>query len=341
MAKLTERENILMVYEGKIPEWVPIGTEATQSGMAPSYLNSYNKEVDKRTGNIIYDCFGVMHEVTDPRIGLMPVADVYKITDLTKWQDQFPSKNWPNLDKLDWEYYSAKDTALWDRKNKIQKIPVGGNGSGSTYMWMATLMGHENAMVNMITEPDAWDELLDALTTWQENLIKKLAYYYKPDSIMMCDDNAFNKGLFMSPASYRARVKPFHARLAKTIAECGMVPEIHCCGKVDDIIDDIVEVGFRCWDPAQFFNDLEGIKARHGNKFILNGGWDSNGPAGIAGASEEVVRSAVRASMDRCAPGGGYVFTTSGMTLEWAVGTEHFNWIFDEAAKYGAEFYKK
>ena len=341
MASLTQRENILRVYAGDVPEWVPINEHANQSCFGPSYMTQWYKEGNKKKGDIVYDHFGVMHEIADPRIGPMPVANVLKVPDITKWRDDFPVEKWPKLDDIDWDTYAAKDTAAWDRKNKYQKVSFGGCGSGSTYMWGATLMGHEGAMVNMLAEPEAWDDLLDELTTWQENLVKKLAFYYRPDSIIMCDDCAFNKGTFMSPETYRARVKPFHARIVKAILEVGCVPEIHCCGRAEAIVDDFVEIGIRSWNPAQFFNNLEGVKERNGNRLILDGGWDSNGPAGLNGATEEVVRAAVRKSMDRCAPGGGYVFSTSGMTLEFSVGSEHIGWIYDEAIKYGAEFYKK
>ena len=341
MATLTQRENLMRVFNKEIPDWVPISEHASQMCFGPSYMSSWSKYEGKKQGDIIYDRFGVMHEVIDPRIGAMPVANVFKVPDITKWRDDFPMKDWPDLTKLDWEAYAAKDTELWDRANYTTNVAFGGNSSGSTYMWMATLMGHENAMIAMLTEPEAWHDLLDELTKFQEYIIKQIAYYYKPDCISMADDCAYNKGTFMSPESYREFIKPYHARLIKTIQECDIIPTIHCCGKADAIADDFVEIGIRSWNPAQVFNDLEGVMARHGNNLILNGCWESNGPAGIAGASEDVVRSAVRRSIDRCAPGGGYVFSAAGMTLEWAVGTEHINWIYDEATKYGATFYNK
>jgi len=341
MASLTERENLLMVYNGDIPEWVPISEYANQTLFAPSYFGEWNRYDGKKAGDVIYDSFGVMHTVSDPRIGSMPVEGVYKITDITKWSDQFPVKDWPDLTKIDWKYYAEKDTAGWDRKNKLCTTAFGGSSSGTTFMWGVTLMGFEKALEYMLTEPEAWDDLLNELTAWLELQIRYISDYYDPDCMSLADDCSFNKGLFMSPALYRARIKPFHARLVKTVKNCGRIPTIHCCGKADAIVGDFIEIGLRQWNPAQVWNDIEGIKERYGNTIVLNGCWDSNGPAGVAGASEETVRAAVRSAIDRGGPGGGYMFSTSGMTLEWDVGTEHYHWIYDEAVKYGADYYKK
>ena len=340
MAGLTQRENILKVFHGEIPEWVPVSRDASQLCFGPSFMLDWNRRDDAKKGDHAFDLFGVEYEISDPRIGPMPAPNVFKITDITKWGDQFPVKNFPDLHAVDWAAQAQKDTADWDRKNKYTRVGIGGSGSGTTYMWMATLLGHENAMIAMLTEPEAWDELLDELTKFQEEQIRLIANHFKPDSIVISDDCAFNKTMFMSPETYRDRIKPFHRRLVKAILDNGCTPEIHCCGKADAIADDFAEIGIRCWNPAQVFNDLEGVKARNGNSLILEGAWDSNGAAGIKGADEETVRAAVRSAIDRCAPGGGYIFSISGMTAVYDVGEEHFGWIFDEAVRYGAGFYR-
>jgi hypothetical protein len=55
-------------------------------------------------------------------------------------------------------------------------------------------------------------------------------------------------------------------------------------------------------------NDLDGIKKKYGNKMVLIGCWDSQGPAGWPTASEDIIRAEVRKTIDRFAPGGGFMF---------------------------------
>ncbi|MCL1802855.1 MAG: hypothetical protein FWG30_04330 [Eubacteriaceae bacterium] len=350
MAKLTERENLQMVYDGLVPEWVPLSERCSAIGYGPPMVIQLRKNLTDTApaprdqvgaGSRLFDIFGIEYEISDPRIGPMPAPDVFKVPDITKWHEYFPPSLLPDLSSYDWNEIAKPVVDNWDRVNKRTKYLFTGCTGGTTYMWMATILGHKEAMIASLEEPEAWHELNDVLTSWQEEAIRYIARYIKPDSICFCDDNAYGHGTFLSPATYKEMIKPYHARLAKAIISEGCVAEIHCCGKADMIADDFVDIGLSAWNPAQHFNDLEGIQERHGNKLILEGGWESNGPAGIAGASEAIVRAAVRRAMDRSAKNGGYVFSTSGMTAVFDVGQEHVDWISDEAVKYGEAFYKK
>lgn len=339
MKHLTQRENILCVYRGQIPEWVPIKEHACQVFFGPGFLTDWGKNPRLKKGDRVKDLFGTEYIVSAPGISPMPATDHYTITDITEWRNEFPIENFPDLDSVDWKKYVLRDTADWDRNNYLTKVEIGGAGTGTNFEWLCALMGFENALIALMTEPEAWEDIMEVITSWQERVIELVAYYYRPDSIIISDDVAFSKGLLMSPETYRESIKPYHRRLLKAIADNGCIPEMHCCGKADLIAKDFADMGVRCWNPAQVYNDLEGIKATLGNNLVLEGAWDSLGAAGICGASEETVRQAVRNSIDRCADGGGYVFSTCGMTMESDVGSQHIEWIFDEAVKYGASFY--
>jgi hypothetical protein len=80
------------------------------------------------------------------------------------------------------------------------------------------------------------------------------------------------------------------------------------CSRCEDFIDDWIEYGVSSWNPAQVINDLDGIKKKYGNKMALIGCWDSQGPAGWPTATEELIRSKVRETIDRFASGGGFMF---------------------------------
>lgn len=339
MKSLTQRENIMLVYNGQLPEWIPVKEHACQVVFGPSFLTSWGMDPRLKKGDRVKDVFGTEYIVSAPGISPMPATDHFTITDITEWRQQFPVEKFPDLDSVDWKACAEKDTAYWNRDEYYTKIEIGGAGTGTHFEWICALMGFEDAMIAMLSEPEAWEDFMDFITSWLERLIEYVAHFYRPDSIIISDDVAFSKGLMMSPDTYRESIKPYHRRLMKAIKDNGCVPEMHCCGKADLIAEDFVEMGVRCWNPAQVYNDLEGIKKKLGNRLILEGAWDSLGPAGKRGAKEEVVRAAVRNAIDRCAEGGGYIFTTSGMTMESDVGKQHIDWIFDEAVKYGASYY--
>jgi uroporphyrinogen-III decarboxylase len=135
-------------------------------------------------------------------------------------------------------------------------------------------------------------------------------------------------------------IKPYHKKLVDAIIEGGAVPTLHCCGNVDLLFEDFLDLGYVAWDPSQVQNDLAGMKAKYGNRFTFFGGFDSQGSTNKAGTSEEEVRAGIRRSFDVLAPGGGYVFSTSGMMLPWDIGETQAGWIMDEARKLSRTFYR-
>lgn len=335
---MTERENLLKVYNGETPEWVPVSEKAT-CGSVVSELVKWCFLPNMYRGQVITDIFGISYTVADPRICPLPTPGVFKIPDITRWEECLEN-SFPDLDAMDWEAMAKKDTAHFDRENKVCKVAVGGNICGAPFEMAMDMLGHRQGLMAMIEEEDAWHGLMNAITEWHEKLVDKVVTYYKPDCIQLGDDVCNAKGPFMSPSMYRDMIKPYHARIIKRIREGGCYAELHCCGKGEALVDDWKEIGIQVWNPVQIVNDLPALKAKYGNSFVFCGAWDSHGPAGMPGASEETVRSAVRRSMDILAPGGGYVFSTCGMTEAWSVGDEHISWIYDEAEKYGHTFYK-
>ena len=89
-------------------------------------------------------------------------------------------------------------------------------------------------------------------------------------------------------------------------------------------------------------NDLVGIKKKYGNRLVLEGCWDSSGPAGWPGTPEKVVRAEVRKCIDTFAPGGGFVFwaSTYGAPDDEEIKNKA-RWIAEEYDSYGRNFYKK
>jgi len=137
-------------------------------------------------------------------------------------------------------------------------------------------------------------------------------------------------------------VKPFQARELKLGVERGLPVDMHCCGHCEVFLDDWIEIGVTVWNPAQVMNDLPSIKKQYGRNLVLAGCWDSSGPAGWPGASEELVKKAVRDCIDAYAPGGGFIFW--GSSYGAADDEDHqkkARWITEEYDAYGRTFYNK
>ena len=203
------------------------------------------------------------------------------------------------------------------------------------------MMGFEEGLCALLEEPEAVDELFEAITVLTEEAMRHLIPIYKPDVVIIDDDMASATNLFISLETFRARFRPFYQRLIDVAKEFELPVELHMCGCCEKVIPDFVEMGVNIWQPAQVMNDLKGIKARYGNRLVLNGGWDSQGKAGMPGASQETVRQSARTAIDQFAEGGGYVFWDLSPVGQSEDMQKKIAWLEDEARTYGRKYYHK
>jgi hypothetical protein len=333
---ITEKENILMTLRGEVPEWVPRngyaspGHPPATAGAGPSFLNA------RRTPQGGFDIWGVEFVTTRDTGGMaIPKPGRFILDDITKWRDVIKA---PDISDIDWEAMAKKDMANIDRS----QTAVSAHVHVGYFQSLCNFMGFNEGLMAMIEEPEEVYELFEYMSSFWVQICSKIRDYYKPDIWGVTDDTATATNPFISPETYRNLVKPFHQREAAFGVEMGIPINMHNCGRCEDFIDDWLDIGVTCWNPAQTMNDLPGIKKKYGNKLVLMGCWDSSGPAGWPGATEEVVKQAVRDTIDAYAPGGGFVFWAS---TYGAPDDEDFlnrkRWITEEYDAYGRTFYKK
>ena len=150
-------------------------------------------------------------------------------------------------------------------------------------------------------------------------------------------------GFFWAPYFSRLLIKPSHKKVNDAIRQMGILPAIHCCGKCEDIIPDFIEEGNVAWSSAQPINDIEKILQQYGDKLTVIGGYDTNGKPAQPTATTEEIQAEVRRAMDTYAPYGSYIFF--GFMLVDSDNPEEVMKammpIFEEAGRYGRDFYKK
>ena len=203
-------------------------------------------------------------------------------------------------------------------------------------------MGFENALCALYEEPEECYALMDAITDYKIEIVKKAAQYFKPDFFTSFDDVATERGLFMSPSIYRALIKPLHKKLNDAILASGMLPMIHTCGRCEDIVGDFIEEGAVAWSSAQPMNDIVGLQKKYGRNITVIGGFDMNGRPGQADATEEDIRAEVRRCIDTYSSAGNYIFLGFRIvnSLDPAAFFDALAPINDEWAKYGGRFYR-
>ena len=339
---ITERENLLRVAQGLEPAWVPRKGLFSISGDPEGHpLSSVGARAmlhpprTTESGGRI-DIFGVEYEPVESIGGAeLPAPNKLILDDITKWREVIKV---PSLDDIDWKAVAEKATEHIDRTQSCVSM---GTHVGY-FQHLMNFMGFSEGLIALSEEPEECMELFEYLAEYYETVAKNLIGLIRPDFYGLTDDTATARSPFISNEMYRAMIKPFHARLAKIGLDHDCYIEMHNCGRCEESIDDWREFGVSFWNPAQVMNDLVGIKAKYGNSLVLNGCWDSQGPPGWVGASEELVRQAVRDCIDTFAPGGGFCFWASlyGRADDQQF-LNHALWITDEYNKYGRTFYQR
>ena len=335
---MTEKENILRVYRGEMPAWLPkygglggVSKGAASGTVALSFM--FPKMCDD---GIIRDGYGVQHDTSEAAGGAgMPSATVRLLDDITKWRDII--KN-PSLDGIDFEKVAAEAVKNIDREN----LAVGLTLRSNWFRAIIAFMGFEEGLIAFYEEPEEVHALLDYLGSYLEETFKRALPYIKPDYFMHIEDTASAQNPFISPDMYKEFLFPYYKRFNDIGLNEGLPCVHHNCGRCEDYIPMWLDLGIGAWEPAEVRNDLVGIKAKYGRKMAIAGGWDSTAPCMMPGASEELVRESVRKYIDTFAPDGGFVFAASGLTLDHFEGEEERDaWILDEYENYGRNYYNK
>ncbi len=239
-----------------------------------------------------YDGFGVRW-VTPASGGgaAIPAPGEFILEDVCDWREVV---KFPDLEAFDWTADAQMHLGNVDRR--AQAVDFGlGNG---VFERLASLMGFEEALCAMVTDPEEVDAFFTALTDWKIEFAKKVKQYYNPDTITYYDDIATERNLFMSPNTYRTLIKPHHKRFAMAARELGMLPIYHCCGRAEDVVEDMIDCGWVAWTSVQPSNDIVSLCKAYGDRFGFIGGFDSNGRPAQADATEEESRAEVRRCID-------------------------------------------
>jgi hypothetical protein len=100
----------------------------------------------------------------------------------------------------------------------------------------------DNALMDTLLEPDNVRAFLDRILDLAVKILDRAAAN-GIDGIIMADDMGTQLNLFFSPETFRTLFKPYYTKLAGEIHRRGMDFFLHSCGKVYDIVADLIQAG--------------------------------------------------------------------------------------------------
>ncbi|ACL19170.1 hypothetical protein Dhaf_1110 [Desulfitobacterium hafniense DCB-2] len=298
---ITKRENYLMAMNHEKPLWTPV---FLYDNAAVGFCAAPGPWFEKGPVGGGYDGFGVRWITPESGSGTpIPAPNEYILTSETV-QDWKKLVKFPNVNDFDWEDYAKAELTPYNR-NEVTIDFGSGNGP---FERLAALMGFEEALIALLEEPEACDELIGAIVDYKIEVAEKVAKYYKADYFTNYDDIATERGLFMSPSTFRKIIKPHTKRMYDAIRSLGMQPIQHTCGYAQDVIEDFIEMGAQAWTSVQPTNDIVALQKKYGDKISFIGGFNTNGRAAQVDATDEEIVKEVYRTLDTYGPQGSFIF---------------------------------
>jgi len=171
-----------------------------------------------------------------------------------------------------------------------------------------TLRGMENLLMDFIEHPEFVHDLLTRITDYNVAQVHE-ALKYDIDAVYFGDDWGQQHGLIMGARLWKLFIYPHLKRMYETVHQAGKHVMIHSCGDVDELFDDLVEIGLDCFNPFQpEVMDVFALLEQYQGRLVFHGGLSIQKtlPYGTVQEVRETSRKLLKAGA-----AGGYIFAPS------------------------------
>lgn len=169
------------------------------------------------------------------------------------------------------------------------------------------LRGLDSFMMDMALDPEYTKKLIGKVSKFAFGAAKN--YIERGvDMVWFGDDVATQANMMISPDMWREYFKPVYKELFDYCKKLN--PEIkiayHSCGNVEDIIEDLIEVGLDVLNPIQpLAMSPAMIKEKYGDRLVLFGGVDVQ--LTLPTGTTDQVKDEVKMLKETLGKGGGYI----------------------------------
>lgn len=229
-------------------------------------------------------------------LGLSPVKGCGDIQELLDWAELSPT-----------ERADLSQIRRWSQQTDLFVFALVGGG----FSPLCSLMGFGQALMACVSSPREVTALVRRLAR-QNAVLARRAVEAGAQAVIIGDDLAYNDATFLSPAQLRELVFPGIEEEVAQVREMGVPVFFHSDGRLHAILDDLVALGIQGLHSLQPSAGMEigVIKRKYGERLCLMGNLDLHLLSPFA--TQEEVERTVRETLRVAAPGGGYIFGTSG-----------------------------
>ena len=162
-----------------------------------------------------------------------------------KRPEDLASYVWPEPARPEW--CAGPKQWFGDLSNRYRLIM----GGASLFERAWAMRSMEDVLADMVERPEFVEELLDAITDYHLADLATVLREVESEGVWFGDDYGMQSGLIMGKPHWRRLIKPRLARLFALARNEGRQVYIHSCGKVDSILEDLIEIGLNIFNPFQ------------------------------------------------------------------------------------------
>lgn len=243
--------------------------------------------------NRVKDIFGVVWDRSEDKdIGMI---EGQVIPEATMQGYEFP-------DPVDANIFSGIQERLDSGADGFRIFSIG----FSLYERAWTLRGMETLMMDFLDNPGFVRDLLRSIADYNIAQTNK-ALEYDIDGIYFGDDWGQQHGLIMGPNLWHEFIYPELKRMYGVVKDAGKKVFIHSCGDVDELFDDLIEIGLDCFNPFQpEVMDTDALMKQYHGKLAFHGGLSTQQVLPY-GSVEDVVKQTEH--LLEMGAEGGYIFS--------------------------------
>jgi uroporphyrinogen decarboxylase len=221
--------------------------------------------------------------------------------------------HWPSPDAFDYSVIEAQCdhirekgrvvVFMGDRLNRVAQLKP------AMY-----LRGLENTFSDLALYPEIIEAIIAKIRAFYIAYLERIldAAQGKIDIVLTGDDFGSQKGLLISPETWRAAIAPGFMEYVALIKSYGARAMHHTCGSVVEIIPDLIACGLdvlQSIQPEAAGMSFAALKARFGRELCFHGGISIQRTMPFG--TPDTIRAEVRAIAETVGPDGGYIYCTA------------------------------
>ena len=278
---ITPRENMLRLYEGKTPMWIPSPWEAA------SIKVDCDPENVARSPSGGVDGYGVEWIFVKTAGGAMVKPGNPKVPDISEWEKYITV---PDPETWDWAgAYEKQKDALAD-PTLFTTVTFG----SCLFERLIAVMDFENAAMALVDDDqkEGVHRFLRAVTDYRKKYYTLVKKWFDPDGVNFNDDWGSQRAEFFSRETAAEMLVPYVKESVQCAHDLGMYVDLHCCGFVEGFVPFFIEEGFDTWG-GQPLNDKPKLKKLYPDSLVFTHQIDER-----PDASDEEIDAAVAKFME-------------------------------------------